>query len=266
MSPQGGGGGSGTAAGVFDSSLKGGGQVGRNGTLTPVTIKELRDAAQTSPEESTFQICGTPLAQVAIVGVILRVEQKSTNTLYTLDDGTAQMDVMFWTTGEESEHQIKKKEMWAEGKYVKAIGTLRVFQGKRNIAANTICLVKDPNQIIFHQLQAISVYNEFSKASGSQGSGDMGAAVSTAMGASPIKPPNVASTVDSGLDLNAVQQAVCNAIGASQNEQGCNINDIRQALAGKFDTAQIPNVLDYLSSEGHIYPTIDDDHYQLCSN
>ena len=64
MSPQGGGGGSGTAAGVFDSSLKGGGQVGRNGTLTPVTIKELRDAAQTSPEESTFQICGTPLAQV----------------------------------------------------------------------------------------------------------------------------------------------------------------------------------------------------------
>lgn len=43
---------------------------------------------------------------------------------------------------------------------------------------------------------------------GSQGSGDMGAAVSTAMGASPIKPPNVASTVDSGLDLNAVQQAV----------------------------------------------------------
>lgn len=52
-----------------------------------------------------------------------------------------------------------------EGKYVKAIGTLRVFQGKRNIAANTICLVKDPNQIIFHQLQAISVYNEFSKAS-----------------------------------------------------------------------------------------------------
>lgn len=45
--------------------------------------------------------------------MILRVEQKSTNTLYTLDDGTAQMDVMFWTTGEESEHQIKKKEMWA---------------------------------------------------------------------------------------------------------------------------------------------------------
>ena len=54
--------------------------------------------------------------------------------------------------------------MRREGKYVKAIGSLRFFQGKRNIAANTICLVKDPNQIIFHQLQAISVYNEMSKA------------------------------------------------------------------------------------------------------
>ena len=45
-----------------------------------------------------------------------------------------------------------------------------------------------------------------------------------------------------------------------------NVIHIRQALAGKFDTTQISNVLDYLSSEGHIYPTIDDDHYQLCSN
>ena len=51
------------------------------------------------------------------------------------------------------------------GKYIKAIGTLRVFQGKRNVAANTICLVTDPNQIIFHQLQAISVHSELTKAS-----------------------------------------------------------------------------------------------------
>ena len=131
MSPQGG---NGNANG-FDSSPKAGGQVGRNATLTPVTIKELCDATQTSPEESTFQICGAPLSQVlksshygltpllnfgasvlcqvAILGAITRVVQKSTNTVYTVDDGTAQMDVMFWTTGEESEQQIKKKELWA---------------------------------------------------------------------------------------------------------------------------------------------------------
>lgn len=50
---------------------------------------------------------------MAIVGVIQSVEVKSTNTVYTIDDGTGMMEVMYWTTGEESEQQIKKKELWA---------------------------------------------------------------------------------------------------------------------------------------------------------
>jgi|TARA_B100000519_G_C13874123_1_gene265109 RecJ-like exonuclease len=47
------------------------------------------------------------------VGSITQVQSKSTNTVYTIDDGTGQIDVMFWTTGEESEQQLKKKELWA---------------------------------------------------------------------------------------------------------------------------------------------------------
>ena len=50
---------------------------------------------------------------MSIVGSIIAVQHKSTNTLYTIDDGTAQIDVMFWTTGEESAQQIRKKELWA---------------------------------------------------------------------------------------------------------------------------------------------------------
>ena len=53
------------------------------------------------------------LLQVAIVGAISNVEVKSTNTVYTIDDGTGMIEVMNWTTGEESEQQIKKKELWA---------------------------------------------------------------------------------------------------------------------------------------------------------
>jgi hypothetical protein len=49
------------------------------------------------------------------------------------------------------------------GKYVKVIGTPRVFQGKRNIAANIIRLVEDADQIIFHHLHAISVYTQLTQ-------------------------------------------------------------------------------------------------------
>ena len=55
----------------------------------------------------------TPAVQVLIVGTITNVEQKSTNTVYSIDDGSAQMEAMSWTTGDESEEQIKKKEALA---------------------------------------------------------------------------------------------------------------------------------------------------------
>ena len=101
---------------------------------------------------------GVELAQVAIVGVINSVEVKSTNTVYTMDDGTGMMEVMYWTTGEESEQQIKKKELWAVGKYVKCMGNIRNFQGKKSIGAIMIRLIEDPNQIMYHYLQAITVH------------------------------------------------------------------------------------------------------------
>lgn len=47
------------------------------------------------------------------MGSIINLESKSTNTMYTIDDGTAQIEVMFWASGEESEQQIRKKELWA---------------------------------------------------------------------------------------------------------------------------------------------------------
>ena len=50
--------------------------------------------------------------QISLVGAITNVEVKSTMTVYTIDDGTAMMEVTFWSHGEESELMVKKKEQW----------------------------------------------------------------------------------------------------------------------------------------------------------
>lgn len=42
--------------------------------------------------------------------------------------------------------------------YVKCIGNIRNFQGKKSIGAIMINVVKNPNQIMFHYLQAITVH------------------------------------------------------------------------------------------------------------
>ena len=62
------------AGGFGDSSPAAGGdgrKPGRNGTLTPVTIKQLQDATQVSPEDTTFTLDGAELAQVRTPPIII---------------------------------------------------------------------------------------------------------------------------------------------------------------------------------------------------
>ena len=87
-------------------------------------------------------------------------------------------------------------------------------------------------------------------------------------GPSPVKPANMnaAPAVMEGMEgMNAVQQAVCNIIGQNKADTGCSITDIEQALTGQFNSGLIREAAEWLSSEGHVYPTIDDNHFQLCS-
>jgi hypothetical protein len=58
---------------------------------------------------------------------------------------------------------------------------------------------------------------------------------------------------------------VCNIIGQNKADTGCSITDIEQALTGQFNSGLIREAAEWLSSEGHVYPTIDDNHFQLCS-
>jgi hypothetical protein len=105
-----------------------------------------------------------------------------------------------------------------------------------------------------------------------QGVGGMKVPMNTGMstnmsGASPVKPANMmaAPAAMEGMEgLNAVQQAVCNIIGQNKADTGCSITDIEQALGGQFDATLIREATEWLSSEGHVYPTIDDNHFQLC--
>ena len=86
-------------------------------------------------------------------------------------------------------------------------------------------------------------------------------------GVSPVKPANMnaAPAAMEGTDgMNAVQKAVCTIIGQTKTDTGCSITDIEQALTGQFDGTLIREATDWLSSEGHVYPTIDDNHFQLC--
>lgn len=62
---------------------------------------------------------------------------------------------------------------------------------------------------------------------------------------------------------NPEQNAVLNAIKSSNDdESGISVNDILAQLQGKYKEEKVREVIDWLSSEGHVYSTIDDDHFK----
>ena len=55
-------------------------------------------------------------------------------------------------------------------------------------------------------------------------------------------------------------------ISQCKADTGCSLTDIEQGLQGHFDSAAIKDATEFLSSECHVYPTIDDNHFQLCAS
>ena len=47
-------------------------------------------------------------------------------------------------------------------------------------------------------------------------------------------------------------------------DEGCNVNSVASSLA--MDLNQVKHIVEFLSSEGHLYSTIDDDHHKSTSD
>lgn len=67
-----------------------------------------------------------------------------------------------------------------------------------------------------------------------------------------------AGGLDSG--FSNVQKQVHRAIKNSQGKNGCSINSVYSTLS-HVDRSQVKQAINWLNDEGHIYSTVDDDHY-----
>ena len=262
-----GGGGFGASQGPQGSpGSGGGGDAPRVNSLTPTTIKMLHDAESTADDANAFQIDGKQIAQMTIVGSIVSKTEKSTNVSLVIDDSTGQIEVVFWTTGDENEAVAAKRATWVEGGYVKVMGSLRTFAGRRNVAATHIRTVEDFNQVTFHTLAVFETHahNTMPRIddAGQKAAAPSGMSISStggggggAMGAAYTGPPQ----------FTDVQRAVFMALkSCSDSGTGLSVGDISSALKTVHQSVQVKQAIDFMANEGHIYPTIDDTHFALC--
>ncbi|NXU48952.1 RFA2 protein, partial [Turnix velox] len=194
-------------------------------------------------------------AQVTIVGIIRHVEKAPTNVLYKVDDMTAApMDVRQWV---DTDDVGSESFVVPPGTYVKVAGHLRSFQNKKSLVAFKIMPVENMNELTAHILEIVNAHmilrkNLMAAPRGLQsfpsvGTGDVGG-----YGGGGSLPVN-------GLTIH--QSQVLNLIKNCPVPEGMSLQELKVQLHN-MSMATIKQAVEFLSSEGHIYSTVDDDHYK----
>ncbi|XP_028675301.2 replication protein A 32 kDa subunit [Erpetoichthys calabaricus] len=223
--------------------------------IIPCTVSQLLSASQT---DEVFRIGDVELSQVSIVGLIRNAEKAPTNILYKVDDMTSSlMDVRQWVDTDEAGSE---SIVIPPGTYVKVTGHLRSFQGKKSLVAFKIAPLEDMNELISHILEVVQAHMILSKPQGMT-SGNNSIAIPARTGMTSMGNSSMV-TADSSINgLTAHQSQVLNLIKACRDAQGMNINEIKTKLKG-MNMSAIKQAVEFLSNEGHIYSTVDEDHFK----
>jgi replication factor A2 len=237
-----------------------------------VSIFQIQSAQHT--DSDGFFVDGKELGTVCLVGRVAEVDSKTTKKSYKIEDHTGTMDVSQWveeTDGGDSEPVIQ------EYMYVRVIGHVKSFKDNVSVNAFYVSPIASGNEVTQHILDVTLQHLKNTRGaiggapggSGGGGGGGGGAAMlgqkaggglagAPAVGGQFAYQQQVQAEVGVG---NPVQNAVLSAVKESADESGVSVSSITSSLAGRFNEQQIREALDFLSNEGHVYSTIDDEHY-----
>lgn len=232
-------------------------------TLVPVTIKMIQDAEQDTNDDSVFRLSGAQeFSQVKVVGSVVSVKEQSTNVLYVVEDGTGRMDVKMWLDtdqddvmdgGDGTSSSAAAANKCTEGTYVRAIGTVKVFNDKRHVSAFNIRPVEDFNEITHHALETAYVHLKATKGAQTGAVTENDAATKTYEG-----PVDASGNAGDKLQNDVVRVFTENS---SMDDQGLDIRKAIEMLLPKgYSAPEIRKAIGFLTDEGHLYSTIDENH------
>jgi replication factor A2 len=144
-----------------------------------------------------------------------------------------------------------------ENQYIKVFGIIKSLQGQKCVHAFRILPIDQLNEITHHILEVMnaSIYY-IAKANGQ--SIDSGSSFSNPLKNSDIGGNEMGSGGNGGVELH---KQVANFIKQSRSGEGMHIKDICEYFKN-IPENRIKNAIDFLSTEGYVFSTIDEDHYK----
>ncbi|XP_028327013.1 replication protein A 32 kDa subunit [Gouania willdenowi] len=240
----------------------------RANQIVPCTVSQLMSASQ---GDESFRVGEVDVSQVTIVGIIRSQDKSMTNIQYKVDDMTAApMDVKQWV---DTEDPGMDNSSLPPGTYVKVSGNLRSFQNHRSLVAFSVRPLEDMNEITSHMLEVVQAHMVLSKPTTMPSAAPgMASVMTTPMSSTKMAGAypganemmmNNASLINNG--LSAHQNQVLGLIRGCPDPKGISIQDLKQRLSGMSVTI-IKQSVEFLSNEGHIFSTIDEDHFKSTDN
>uniref|UniRef100_A0A8D0BEN2 Replication factor A protein 2 n=1 Tax=Salvator merianae TaxID=96440 RepID=A0A8D0BEN2_SALMN len=222
----------------------------RSQNIVPCTVSQLLSAKQV---DDAFRVREVDLSQVMIVGIIRQAEKAPTNILYKVDDMTAApMDVRQWVDTDEAGSE---NVVVPPGTYVKVAGHLRSFQNKKSLVAFKIRPLEDMNEFTTHLLEIVNAHMMIKK--------NMSTSAKMPQSLGPLGMSNM-SSLGSGLPVSGLtpeQIKVLNLIKSCPSAEGISLKDLQSQLH-TMNLPTLKKAVEFLSCEGHIYSTVDDEHFK----
>jgi replication factor A2 len=263
---------SGNGGGGFMSSQPSGSQstpTKRGGaqSILPVSIKQLQSVG--SSDDDVVRLDGQELSTVRLVGLLTGLTMHSTNMRFQLDDGSGAFDCQYFIAGDDADAGEGEMSHLRDGTYVRVVGKLRSFQGKNSLSCFNVTPVEDLNELTHHLLEVVYVhcYNTKGPLNGGKADVNMTSFNTPTKAANQWNQPAGASVgaVDYGMmdsNFSPEQKAILDVLGTCTTDRGLKIDQIFTDLRGKMTEPQLRSALNYLTSEGHVYSTIDEDHFK----
>ncbi|OMJ16900.1 Replication factor A protein 2 [Smittium culicis] len=221
-------------------------------TMVPVTIKMLHGVDVSNPDKP-FILDNHEVKNVMLIGVIRNINQQTTMTQYTLEDGTGTLDIKMWTTQSFDSDNLPNDEASntavSVGSYAKVCGDFRLFNNRIHVLAHSVKPLTDFNELSQFGLQAIYVHLSRTRGTNSLASKGFG-------GNSTVMEPSF-----NGSNSSVLKQVYEYINSFDSKMEGVSITEIERQLGPAITPQMIKDATYKLVDQGNIYTVMDDCHF-----
>lgn len=230
--------------------------------ILPLTVKQISQAYDTNDDKSNFVIDGVDATNVKLLGIMVNKAERVTDVSFSLDDGTGRINVNRWVNETSDTNEMALVQ---NGMYVTIRGSLKGFQGKRQVVAYSVRPVVDFNEVTLHYLECIHVHLDNTRPK--QANSFTGTVTPSQNDMKGYQTPLTNKIPGMNFSESEIQKKVLDVFmepASLMREQGLHIDEVSLRLG--LSAHQIQEAISYHNDLGHIYSTIDDFHFKSAMN